>query len=129
MGFENNQETGPIIDTEAMKMPVTGKIHHSHLGPILGVLLILLVIVGAGLYIWGGMLFDTQPVVETQVPVIPNNEPETPRAEADQQILETLSPSNEIDAIEADVMSTNLDSIDTDLNLVDQELNNALPAE
>lgn len=129
MTDNQNLETGPIIDTEEMRMPVTGKIHHSHLGPILGVLLILLVIVATGLYIWGGQLFEEQAMVQEQVPAIPNNEPETPRAEADQQILETLSSSNEIDAIEADVMSTNLDSIDTDLNTVDQELINALSTE
>ncbi len=129
MALENNLETGPVIDTEAMKMPETGKIHHSHLGPILGVLLILLVIVAAGLYLWGATLFEEGATTEQQIPMIPNNEPETPRAEADQQILETLSPSNEIDAIEADVLSTNLDSIDADLNTVEQELNNALPAQ
>ncbi len=93
--------------------------HHAHMGPILGILIIVLVIILGGLYLWGGMLVEQTPVVEEQ---IINNEPETPRATADQQILETLSPSDELDAIEADITSTNLDSLDADLTSIDVEL-------
>ncbi len=100
-------------------------IHHSHVGPILAVLIIMLIIIFGGLYLWGGMLSNTgvAPIED----VIINDEPETPRAVADTKILETLSPSDELDAIEADLGSTNLDSIDTDLTAIDVEFNNALP--
>ena len=42
----------------------------------------------------------------------------------DEQVrkLETLSDSDEIGAIEADINSTNLDNLDQELNQVDQEL-------
>ena len=95
------------------------KTHHAHMGPILAGLLILLVLVFVGMYLWGASLAtDPTPLPAT----IPNNEPETPRAIADQQISETLSPSDELDAIDADLGSTNFDSLDTDLNTIEAEL-------
>lgn len=93
--------------------------HHAHMGPILAGLLILLVLVFIGMYLWGASIAtNTASIPE---PVIPNNEPETPRAVADQQIFETLSPSDELDAIDADLGSTNFDSLDTDLNTIEAE--------
>lgn len=91
---------------------------HPHVGPILGVIAIMLVLILAGLYIWGGML--TEQTVVVPEPIV-NNEPETPRAEADIQILKTLSPSDELSAIEADLFSTDSNSLDTDLNTIDVE--------
>lgn len=92
--------------------------HHSHVGPILGILVMVLVIILGGLYLWGGMLAEKEPVEQ---PLIVNNEPETTRATADAEILETLSPSDELEAIEADLTSTNLDSLDTDIPAIDAE--------
>lgn len=99
------------------------RLHHRHLGPILAILVVLLLIVFGGLYLWGGMLKKQAEVVP---PPIVNNEPETPRAAADAQILETLSPSDELDAIDADLGSTNLDLIDGDLTAAEAELGAAL---
>ncbi len=93
--------------------------HHGHVGPILGILVMALVIILGGLYLWGGMLAEEE--AQTETPIV-NNEPETPRATADAEILETLSPSDELDAIEADLISTNLDSLDADMTAIDAEL-------
>lgn len=98
------------------------RIQHRHLGPILAVLVVLLLIILGGLYLWGGMLAKQAPVP----PPIVNNEPETPRATADVQILDVLSPSDELDAIDADLGSTNLDLIDSDLTAAEAELDAAL---
>lgn len=100
--------------------------HHSHVGPILGVLIIMLVLILGGLYLWGAMIAQNEngALVER---VIPNNEPETPRATADGQIMGTVSSSDELGAIEADLASTNLDSLDAELNQVETELGAALP--
>lgn len=106
-----------------MKFPLSES-HHSHLGPILGVLVIILVLVLAGLYLWGGMLSKEK--AELNERQIINNEPETPRAEADVQILNTLSPSDELDAIEADLDGTNLDGALDDLTTIEAELDAAL---
>lgn len=97
----------------------SGDIRHSHAGPILGALIIILVLILGGLYLWGSMLHE-EPVVPP--PPIVNHEPETPRAVTDIEILNTVSPSDELDAIEADLSATNLDSIDADLTAIDAEL-------
>ncbi len=93
--------------------------HHSRAGALLGIIAVILIAILSGFFLWGSMLHKE---VAPLTPPLPNNEPETPRATADQAILETLSPSNELDAIEADLTSTNLDLIDTDITAIDAEL-------
>ena len=96
--------------------------HHTHLGPILGVLLIVLVIILGGLYLWGATL--DQQVATAPKQNIENNEPETPRANADAQILGTVSSSDSLEAIETDLESTNLDTLDSELAEMEREINN-----
>ncbi len=98
--------------------------HPAHMGPILAGLIIILVLIFIGMYLWGASL-ATVPTPEP-LPEIINNEPETPRAIADQEIFETLSPSDELEAIEADLGSTNFDSLDTDITTIDAELSGDL---
>ena len=102
-----------------MPTPI-GTVRHSHMGPILGILVIVLALIFIGLYIWAGML-GPEPEPMQEISIV-NNEPETPRAVADQAILETLSPSDDINAIEADLSSTNFDSLDAELTTIDAEL-------
>jgi biopolymer transport protein ExbD len=88
-------------------------------GIVIGLLIIVLFILLAALYIWGSMLNQPQ---EIFVPPT-NNEPETPRADADIQILGTVSSSDELTAIEADLESTNLDELQKELPLIENDLN------
>lgn len=113
------------IDVHKMRMPQENlmAVHHTHTGVILGVLILVLFLIFAGLVLWGRTLQTQVPVVE-KTPIV-NREPETPRSVADVQILQTTSPSDELSAIEADLSSTNLDSLTTDLNQADRELNAA----
>lgn len=112
-----------MSDQEKITMPETpGEVHHSHIGPILGVLVVVLVLILGGLYLWGASLSEEQ----SSQRQIENNEPETPRANADIAILGTLSPSDELIAIEADLGSTNIEDIDASLNEIDNELESAL---
>ena len=99
----------------------SGDIRHSHHGPILGILIIVLVIIGGGMFLWGSMLFEKE-LPPPPPPLIVNHEPETPRATADIEILNTTSPSDELSAIEADLTATNLDSIDADLSAISAEI-------
>ncbi len=122
MNEKPTQETSPITP-QAIRATQTGT--HAHLGPILGILLILLVLVAMGLWLWGSVLVQDEPLVD-DFRNIENNEPETPRAVADMQIFGTMSSSDEMNAIEADVMSTNLDSFDSDLTSIDAELKSSL---
>jgi len=113
-------------DTKNTPVSEASKDHHSHIGPILGVLIVVLVLILGGLYLWGGTISDTEEMVEPGP--IENNEPETVRAKADEQILNTTSPSDEIGAIEADLESTNLDELDAELDEIERELEAALGA-
>jgi len=88
-------------------------------GPILGILIIVLVIIFGGLYLWGTMLTSQDNDGQT---VIENNEPETPRAQTDIEILNTMSPSDELDAIEADLANTDVESLNPDLDALDIEI-------
>lgn len=103
--------------------PVFHIAHHAKLGPILAMLVLVLALILGGLFLWGKMLADKAHM--SPPPPIVNNEPETPRAEADTQILGTVSTSDEIGAIEADLESTRLDLIDQDLQSVDNEFDAA----
>jgi len=126
MSEENNHETNSSDNRRVeMRMPDgPGEPQPSHVGPILGVLIVVLVLILAGLYLWGATLSEKQ---EQTVPrQIENNEPETVRAEADAQILDTVSTSDELGSIEADLESTSIDGLDAELDEIDRELDSAL---
>jgi len=95
--------------------------HNAHVGPILGVLVIVLALILGGLYLWGSMLEESENQARVEK-VIPNNEPETSRAVADKQIMGTVSSSDEIAAIEADLLSTNLEGLDAELDQIKIEI-------
>ncbi len=92
---------------------------HNHKGIIIGLAITGSAVLLGMLYLWGGT--RTQSVPEPFNPP-ENNEPETPRADADIQILRTVSSSDEIVSIEADLESTNLDALDRELELIEQDL-------
>ena len=98
----------------------------SNLGIILSILIAVLVLLLIGLYVWGNALRDA-----TEAPTIPdftrptaaeNNEPESTRAEAETDNLGTLSNSDSIEAIEADLNSTDVDDLDSGLNTIEAEI-------
>jgi hypothetical protein len=100
-----------------------GRVKHPSVvkGVVIGVLIAALVLIFGAFYLWGSMLGDET----AEAPVIPpNREPETPRADADVQILNTVSSSDELSAIEADLESTNLETLDAELSQIESELAN-----
>lgn len=102
----------------------------SYVGIILGVLIVVLMLILAGLYMWSQLLQNQSPAVVPQESAQPtaeqNNEPESTNAEADVQVLQTMSTSDEISTIESDLDSTNLDGIDAELTAIDAELDAAM---
>ena len=138
MEQENTNTQEPVISDTEMKMPEESfgpsgvqPEKTTHLGIILGVLIVLLVLILGGLYLWGttlqGPVEKPEPAA-TRPTAEENNEPESTTADAQIQALETVSTSNEIEAIEADIESTNLDALDAELNAIDAELDAALQA-
>jgi flagellar basal body-associated protein FliL len=133
---QNNQTQEPIISETEMKMPeenfgavTPSNDRTTHLGIILGILIVLLVLILGGLYMWGSTLSTTtsQEVdIYTRPTPEENNEPESTTAEAEVETLGALSNSTDLGAIEADIESTNLDTLDSELNAIDAELDAAL---
>lgn len=125
-----NQE--PVISEDEMKVPETAvpvasqASEPSSMPIVLGVIIVLLVLILAGLYLWGTTMMPSAPDMNdtgaTRPTAAENNEPESDTADAQVEMLETVSTSNSLDAIEADIESTNLDSIDTELGTIDAEL-------
>lgn len=131
MADENKK---PQIPEAEFKMPEetfgqTSAQNSSALGVILAVLIVILVLLLGGLYLWGTTLQIDKPAY-TPPPARPtaeeNNEPESTRAEANVQALETVSTSDELGAIEADLGSTDLDSFESELNAIESALDASL---
>lgn len=93
-------------------------------GAFILILVLALVVILAGLFFW---YKSTQSIMEPlAVPTRPtaemNQEPESTNAEAQVDSFGTLSTSDELGAIEADLESTDLSNLETELGQIDAEL-------
>lgn len=140
--MEPNNEKGPIISEEEMKMPEdtfgsNGNMGESdkstQLGVILGILIVILVLILGGLYLWGTTIQKVSdelvaPSAETST-TEENDGSENTNEAANVETVGTLSTSNELEAIEADIESTNLDQLDAELDTIDAELDASLDSQ
>ncbi|MCA9366387.1 hypothetical protein KC722_02295 [Candidatus Kaiserbacteria bacterium] len=111
-----------VLETE----PTTGRLPMTII--LIGLVIILIGILG-GLIWWGRelLLQSTPPAVvpiATRPTAEENNEPESTKAEAEVETLGAMSTSDEIDAIESDLIGTNVDSLDAELPAIEAELEN-----
>ncbi len=94
------------------------------IAPIIIILFIILGLILGGLYYWYSI--SIQPVVidlnQTRPTLETNKEPETPTATAQIESLTVMSTSDELSAIEADLLSTDLDTLETEINQIEAEL-------
>jgi hypothetical protein len=119
----------PNFSNEEMRLPTEkfrGLKNNADGRPILIlVLFVALLVILFGLYQWQKSLQVVPAPVE--IPIRPttetNREPETTTATAQVESFGALSTSDELDAIESDLESTNLDSLETELNQIDSDLN------
>jgi len=124
----NNNE--PIISDEELKIPSAATKNspskETHLIALLGILIVVLILILAGLYLWNTTLTTTREVAPVNDATRPtaeeNNEPESTTAEAEVETMNTMSSSNSLEAIEADLEATSLDSLDTELTTIENEL-------
>lgn len=124
----------PDFSGEKMKMPTerTGSMISQGEPKTVSTLILLLVLAlvaimgGIGYWYYLGQQAETAPAIVTRPPLESNKEPETPTATAQTDSLNTMSTSDEISTIEADIESTNLDSLDSELVQIETELNAAL---
>ena len=142
--MEEQKNEVPSVPESEMKMPEGAEAaeESSSTAPIIiGVLVVVFVVIVAGLYLWGSML-RTNPEGPSPLPRTPAaSEPATESEETDAPTageapaedatvteLETVSNSDEIEAIEADLEATDLDTLDSELDAIDAELEEALNA-
>jgi predicted PurR-regulated permease PerM len=121
----------PTFTKEELKMPderFGEKIDQetpSVAGIVLSILIVILVLILGGLYMWGTEIqkaLNTPEVLPTNSRPTPaqNNEPESTNAEAAVESLNAMSTSNEIAPMQADLESTLIDTNETDLNAIDE---------
>lgn len=112
-----------------MKYPVTITPPHWGFGLVLGGLGVILVIVLVGIYYW---YLALPPVVISDPSLRPseaqNQEPESTNARAQTSALNTMSTSNELSAIKADIESTDITNLDTELVAIEAEITAAANA-
>ena len=125
----------PDFEGEKMKMPenseplVTTTEESSVVnGVLLTIITLLLLAILGGLYYWFIIMNTTvpAPVVTERPTAEQNTEPESTTARAQTDTMLTTSPSDEINAIEADIEATNLESLDMELQAIEAELEAAL---
>lgn len=123
----------PTFTNEEMKMPDERFGEHvvqtppSLAGIVLSVLIVLLIMILGGLYMWGTEIQKTFRAPEVSIPTArptstQNKEPESTNAKATVETLQAMSTSNEISAMQADLESTLIDTNQTDLNAIDEVL-------
>lgn len=120
----------PNFEGEVMKMPTESNTIATPNGSkpvsksLLVMLIGLLILVGGLMAYWYFVLNTAPQTAETPTrpPVANNAEPETPTATAQTESFGAMSTSDEINAIEADIESTNLDSLEAEMLQIDAEL-------
>lgn len=97
----------------------SGQTPQKSMGPILGIVIIVILLVLGGFYFWGTQIKDKSQVQEAEITAedIANQE------DTVLDNLNTQSASDEIGDIEADLDATDLESLDSELDAIDLELN------
>jgi len=130
---QNNPHTTPHDDIgEEIKLPenaapLSDPDEQPVRGPVILFIGILLLAILVGLVLWFMSMQNNNtpepaPALDTRPTPEENNEPESTTAEAQTDNLETVSTSDEISAIEADLEATDLEALDAELNAIEAEL-------
>lgn len=110
-----NDQNQPDMPEEMMKEESPHQ--NSTLGPVVGTIIIVAVLVIGGLYYWGAQLNKQVAVDETVT-----GEQIAAEPDASTEALGEQGTSDEVDAIEDDLNLTDLDDLDAELGNIDAEL-------
>ncbi len=111
MKFPKNQNPATSTSTPVNQGPL--------FGVIIGLLFLALVLILAGLVIWNYLLTPAPVILDNVIQTPPNLEPESTTAQAQVEAASVLSTSNELYAIEADLMSTDLSNLESEIVAID----------
>jgi hypothetical protein len=128
--FTNEELTVPEDALLERARPAAG-IEQGRFGTvILGSLVSVLLMILVALYYWYQLINSQLPVepIQLRPTAEENQEPESTTARAQTDALTTMSTSDELSVIEADLEGTDLSNIETELNAIDAETENALSA-
>ncbi len=136
MATENVKE--PNFEGEPMHLPTSVGAQTAPAAPralnipIIILLILILVALLGGLGYWYYQVISieiTPQDTSTRPSIEANNEPESTTAEARTAATDVVSTSDELDAIIADIESTNLSELDLEMTTIENELDAALKAQ
>lgn len=130
----NKTDQEPIISEEELKIPNRNdddQKDEPHLVALLGVLVIVLILILAGLYLWSTSMKTTLPGSATEnmdeMATTTNDMNESPVVTEETTPTDDISPtSNDIADIEAELESTDMEEFDAELESIDAEIEAAL---
>ena len=110
----NNTQNPTPVNTPIQNM-VDGARRDSTVGPLIGSIIIILIILVGGLYFWGSIIVDRKNEIESEAVL------EEQSQDSEVEAITNQSSSDDADSIEADLNATDLDSADTEIEAVDSE--------
>ncbi|MFI5241298.1 MAG: hypothetical protein ACHQUA_02580 [Microgenomates group bacterium] len=110
------QHTQPNITQNPQNITVPAPQNKSSIGSIIGTIIIIALIILGGLYFWGKRIEEAKikqdlvsdEAATTQMAQNENNEAAS---------IKSVSSSDDLNSIEADLNSTNLDNLDAEMNV------------
>ena len=131
---EQTQSSETQFNSDAMKIPEgsvvnsPARVSGKGFGLVLGLLFVVLLLILGGMYYW---FVSVQPATLESYgrpTAEENKEPESTNARAGADALTTLSTSNELEAIRADIESTDIQGINSDMQAIEAEITAAAGA-
>jgi uncharacterized protein HemX len=108
---KNNQD---VINTPIQNM-VADTQKDSTVGPMIGSIVIILIVIIGGLYFWGSLITEKKSEIQTEDALQEQSE----TLEVEQTAKQ--SASDDTSSIEADLEATNVDSLDSGIEDIDSE--------
>lgn len=109
--MEETQNNNEVSENTEQMQPVSKKLSF---GPVLGIILIIILLVLGGFYLWGqklntGGVMTAEEILQQEDPLLVD--------------IESQSTSDEISNIEDDLGAIDLEALDSELENIDQEFN------
>ena len=109
------QNNEPAVNTYTFNDEKDSSNKNGSIGPIIGVVVIVIVLILGSLYFIGKKVNDLEQNAQTPAEI-------TASEDTARQSLETQGTSDEVSAIETDLNATSLDNLDAELGTVETEL-------